>query len=121
MTCGCSPLRIEVLQSIEHGQPIYALPDAAHWKSHANKTVLTLLAVLASQPGCTASQAVLAQTLRPGRHLSDPSGEEEQEEQEDRALRRPENVVTMLRHRKRVNPPLIRLLLVFWSEICSKR
>ncbi len=100
-TCG-SPISIEVLQRVERGQPVYAPPD---WKRLDNQTVLTLLAVLASQPGGIASQDFLSQVLRPSRRT--PSLMEEDED-DDRCLKRPENLVTLLR--RLLYPPALRHL-----------
>jgi tetratricopeptide (TPR) repeat protein len=98
-TCGCIPITIEVLQGFaqpEHyQQPIYAPPADAVWHTSATTTALALLAYLVSQPRCYASHDALAQALRPGR--AGACGEDD-EDLEDRFLKRPENVVSQVRH-----------------------
>ena len=106
-TCGCSPVSLEVLQGFEHStdaaretlRPIYAPPAEQQGKANGGRTALVLLEVLTSQPGLVASQDLLAQALRPARQSVSASSEEgdEDESLEDRALKRPENVVTLLR------------------------
>jgi tetratricopeptide (TPR) repeat protein/DNA-binding SARP family transcriptional activator len=108
-TCGCAPLRLDVLCDFEQPAsfvgPVYGLPDEATWQATATTTTLALLAYLASQPHCYASQDALAQALRPGRqHMS----EEEDEDAADAALKRPENVVSLLR--RLLFPPALRSL-----------
>jgi hypothetical protein len=108
LTCGCTPISIEVLLRFQDHQPLYGPPDpdASPWKNHAGKKALTLLGLLASQPGCIASQDFVSQALRPGRHMaaSGLPGEEDDLE-EDRALKRPENLVTQLR--RLLYPPVL--------------
>jgi hypothetical protein len=106
-TCGCSPLSIEVLQGFQNplddsGEspcPIYGPLTAQQWNANGGKTALILLEILTSQPGLVASQDLLAQALRPARRSAGAFDEEADEDDgsEDRALKRPENVVTLLR------------------------
>jgi tetratricopeptide (TPR) repeat protein/DNA-binding SARP family transcriptional activator len=107
ITCGCSPVSVEVLQGFQTPPenagtplcPIYTPLTAQQWNANGGRTALVLLEILISQPGLVVSHDLLAQALRPARRSAGAPDEEGDEDDgsEDRALKRPENVVTLLR------------------------
>lgn len=93
ITCGS--ITIEVLQGIIHGvdghiQPVYGPPDAEVLVKKGTSTAFTLLALLASQPGCYAAKDWLSEKLG---HLC-----EEKEDEDIGSMKRVGNVVLRLRH-----------------------
>lgn len=102
----CGTLTVEVLQDLHfepggHLQATYAPPTAELFRIKGMTTALLLLALLVSQPGCFAAKDFLTQTLP---HLRRGSTfNEEDDLEEDAALSRLDNVVSLLR--KLLCPP----------------
>jgi tetratricopeptide (TPR) repeat protein len=102
----CGTFLVEVLIDLHPGpdgrlQAIYGPPAASLLETKGMTTAFLLLALLASQPDCFAAKDFLSQTLPHSRQNT--IADEENDLEEDGALKRPDNVVCLLR--KLLCPP----------------